>query len=446
MKTLILTAYYFVAALLGVAALGTGTPGAAPSRANAGMGDWTDKAVSADLAVAEDAQHRLRDAGPQGLQALEKRFGKEIQLHRSGAPSDAQWKKIALALDHVGGQYDNYASGLYWYTDMEKAEAAARASGKPILSLRLLGRLDEDLSCANSRFFRTTLYPSAEINQLLKQRFILHWQSVRPAPKVTIEFGDGRKLQRTITGNSIHYILDANGRVVDALPGLYTAPEFVAELRQAADAAQQALNSGDHDYRGHFQATRSRLLEAWASDLKALQINPPAAQPLTEAAFEGLMTDSLWQDVARFHAAPVNPDRMVRELMARKLTGGAAPFPGTAMSAAQTGSSGPPPRAAFPNAKVAARAAVAKSAVEVRMLNAFDVFDEAAALDTVKNNYMLRTKILTFLAAPGARSWTLDQINDWVYARIFLTPRQDPWLGLATPSVFSAIDGNGEVQ
>jgi hypothetical protein len=441
MKTLILTAYYFVAALFGVAALS-----AAPTQMSAGTGDWTDKAVSADQAVAEDAQRRLRDAGPQGLQALEQRFTKEIQLHRGGAPSDAQWKRIALALDHVGGQYDNYASGLYWYTDLERAEAAARVSGKPILSLRLLGRLDEDLSCANSRFFRTTLYPSADINQLLKQRFILQWQSVRPAPKVTIEFGDGRKLQRTITGNSIHYILDANGRVVDALPGLYTAPEFVTELRQAADAAQQALNSGDRNYRGHFRASRSRLLEAWAADLKALQVNPPAAQPLTEAALEGLMTDNLWQAVAHLHAGPVNPDPTVRELMARKLINGVAPFPGTALSAVQAGSSGPPPRVAFPNAKVAARAAVAKSSVEVRMLNAFDVFDEAAALDTVKNNYMLRTKILTFLAAPGAGSWTLDRINDWVYARIFLTPRQDPWLGLAPPSVFSAIDGNGELQ
>src|SRR5215831_20777460 len=109
MKTLIFTAYYFVAALFGVAALGTGTPGAAPSQTNAGMGDWTDKAISADQAIAEDAQHRLRDAGLQGLLALEQRFAKEIQLHRAGAPSDAQWKRIALALDHVGGQYDNYA-------------------------------------------------------------------------------------------------------------------------------------------------------------------------------------------------------------------------------------------------------------------------------------------------------------------------------------------------
>ncbi len=170
--------------------------------------DWVEQAVSADQSVAQKAQDQLRQMGPQGLELLEQRFANEISAHRSGMPSDERWKRIAAALDRVGGQYDDYASGLYWYTDLEKAKAAARTSGRPILSLRLLGRLDEDLSCANSRFFRTTLYPSAEINQLLKNGFVLHWESVRPAPRVTIDFGDGRTLQRTITGNSIHYILD----------------------------------------------------------------------------------------------------------------------------------------------------------------------------------------------------------------------------------------------
>src|SRR5260370_39858025 len=102
----------------------------------------------------------------------------------------------------------------------------------------MLGHLDEDLSCANSRFFRTTLYPNAEISALLKDQFILHWESVRPAPRITIDFGDGRKLERTITGNSIHYILDANGKVVDALPGLYSAAVFTAELKQTLSAVK----------------------------------------------------------------------------------------------------------------------------------------------------------------------------------------------------------------
>ena len=126
------------------------------------------------------------------------------------------------ALEQLCQQRDCHASRLYWYTDLEKAKAAAKTTGKPILSLRLLGNLNEELSCANSRFFRVALYPNAAISQTLRDRFILHWSSERPVPKLTLDFGDGRKLERTVTGNSIHYVLDSNGNPIEAIPGLYT--------------------------------------------------------------------------------------------------------------------------------------------------------------------------------------------------------------------------------
>ena len=40
------------------------------------------------------------------------------------------------------------------------------------------------------------------------------------------DYGDGRKIERTVTGNSIHYVLDENGEVVNALPGLYSPNRF----------------------------------------------------------------------------------------------------------------------------------------------------------------------------------------------------------------------------
>ena len=437
MKTLILIACGVMAAIFS---------GASP-RTGVSLADWAEQAISSDQAVARQANERLREAGSQGLQALEQRFAKEIQLHRSGAPSNERWEKVSLALNRVGGQYDNYASGLYWYTDLEKAKAAARASGRPILSLRLLGRLDEDLSCANSRFFRTTLFPSIEINQLLKQRFILHWQSVRPAPRVTITFGDGRKLERTITGNSIHYILDADGRVVDALPGLYSAPVFAAELRQAADVTQQAGNHENHDYTEHMKSTQERLLHEWAADLSALHVAFPATKSMTEADLERLMDDNRWQQVAQLQ---VNHgfDAGVRELMARKLPSVESRLLQAEQTrVSQVSSWGYVPLStepAFPDATLAATRATSKSAVEIPMLRAFTTFNKSVSLDTVKNNYMLRAKILAFLAASSTKRWSLDRINDWVYAQVFLTPRQDPWLGLASQNVFTAIDGNGE--
>jgi hypothetical protein len=90
--------------------------------------------------------------------------------------------------------------------------------------------LTDEFSCANSRFFRTVLYPNEEVSSILHDRFVLHWQMVRPVPTVTIDFGDGRKLERTLTGNSIHYILDSDARPLDALPGLYGPRAFARGL------------------------------------------------------------------------------------------------------------------------------------------------------------------------------------------------------------------------
>src|SRR5436190_1005439 len=130
------------------------------------------RAVSPDPAVAQRAIANLRDAGPAGLQALMNAHTEQIQAHsehnrslllQTSPPDDAAWERLRAALDVVGRQRDCYASQLYWYTDLEQAKAAAKAAGKPILSLRLLGRLDEEFSCANSRFFRTTLYANHDI-------------------------------------------------------------------------------------------------------------------------------------------------------------------------------------------------------------------------------------------------------------------------------------------
>ncbi len=177
------------------------------------------KAISANAAESSQAIAKLRSMGPSGLNALFKVHAEEInrQISNPLAAETAEWLRIKTALDAVSQQKDSYLGRLYWYTDFNQAQAEARASGKPILSLRLLGKLSEEFSCANSRFFRTVLYSNAEVSTRLRESYILHWESVRPAPRVTIDFGDGRKLERTLTGNSIHYILNSDGRPIDAL-------------------------------------------------------------------------------------------------------------------------------------------------------------------------------------------------------------------------------------
>lgn len=233
-------------------------------------------ASAADLRVIAEA----RAAGQRGLDALMSANEDLIERMRSGATplSDPSAAKLRTTLDAAAKQRDAHASGLYWYTDLEAAKAEARASGKRILSLRLLGNLDEEFSCANSRFFRTALYANKEVSHYLRENFVLHWKSVRPAPKLTIDMGDGRRLERTITGNSIHYVLAPDGFVLDAIPGLYGPREFMDALRFTDAAHRDGVIPGLEDP----SAPPSHKMEALQTALKGAAVTDEIATVLAK--------------------------------------------------------------------------------------------------------------------------------------------------------------------
>ena len=72
--------------------------------------------------------------------------------------------RLAARIDQIAHQKYATVSRLYWYVNLESAKAAAREQGRPILHLRMLGSLEEDLSCANSRLFRATLYANQDLS------------------------------------------------------------------------------------------------------------------------------------------------------------------------------------------------------------------------------------------------------------------------------------------
>src|SRR5687767_7012235 len=113
-----------------------------PSAGNVGLGIAPDRDAAAIKA--------LRGRGKPALAELLATYDK--------APEGAAKAALAATIDLVAAQRYATVSRLYWHTELGAALAEARDTGKPILSLRMLGRLDEDLSCANSRFFRTVLY------------------------------------------------------------------------------------------------------------------------------------------------------------------------------------------------------------------------------------------------------------------------------------------------
>jgi hypothetical protein len=409
---------------------------------------------------------RLRAGGPAALaelMSLRSQMQKQLVQFQKEEPTkettqqmeSLQRRQVRLdeLIDQVGMQRYCSRSGLYWYTDLEKAKTAAQASGKPILSLRMLGNLNEDFSCANSRFFRTTLYANDQISQALRQNYVLHWKSVRPVPKVTIDFGDGRKLERTLTGNSIHYILTPEGEVVEALPGLYGPQAFLQKINAGASLARRvAVMSPTERIETLAAYHRERLAsldEALASDVarvnsqvvpeksSAIQVRTAvaanelaapkgrverrlvaAAVPLASTPRssnpEQLQDDAVWGAIAALHAGEAELDQASRELI----------------------------RSQNPMAAVAGRLAVTKRVVEDPMLRLVRTLQETIALDTVRNEYQLHRRIHQWLA-DGSYRPEVDVLNERVYGELFLTPSSDPWLGLAGADVYTALPNGG---
>jgi hypothetical protein len=68
---------------------------------------------------------------------------------------------------------------------------------------------------------RTVLFSDKQLASYINKNFEACWQPLRPVPTLTVDFGQGRVLKRTLHGNIASYICQADGQVIDILPGLY---------------------------------------------------------------------------------------------------------------------------------------------------------------------------------------------------------------------------------
>jgi hypothetical protein len=79
------------------------------------------------------------------------------------------------------------------------------------------------------------LFADPTVQKFVHQHFVAAWESVRAVPMVTIDFGDGHVLQRTLNGNVATYVCTPDGRVIDVIPGLCDPSTYVASLTSALD-------------------------------------------------------------------------------------------------------------------------------------------------------------------------------------------------------------------
>ena len=442
-------------AMMAAVLLGAPGPEAAAARVEQDFAPIADAMVAAvddlrtlaalstagDARVAATARDRLRAAGPAGLAAFLELHGAALAAASDLSPgtgTSVAHGQLLATLDEICGQKDCAPAQLYWYTDLEQAKAAARASGRPIVSLRLLGDLRDELSCANSRFFRALLYPDPAVARLLRDRFVLHWHSERPAPRITIDLGDGRSIESTITGNSVHYVLDHDGRPVDALPGLLAPTQFIAGLERAAQVARSSAGleptARAAALRDYHQRRLAALERAWEDEVRAIGQRPrrtapsvaaaprageAAALAVGKSAVEVPMLRALGEDVT-----PVTDEQVWDELAARRLAEVVFAAPSLALLRRQQWRSG----------DTGQDAAVLAGALERLRVD--------VARDSVRNEFDLHRTIHRWFVDAGG-SLELAALNTRVYSALFLTPRADPWLGLADPGVYTGLTAGG---
>jgi hypothetical protein len=140
-----------------------------------------------------------------------------------------------------------------------------------------------------------------------------------------------------------------------------------------------------------------------------------AAMP-TVAEPENLEDDAVWEAIAALHAEDAKIDGASRELI----------------------------RSENPHAAIAGRLAITKRIVEDPLVRLVASLETSIALDTVKNEYRLHRQIHGWLMDRSYRPG-IDQLNERVYAELFLTPSSDPWLGLAPADVYTALPNGGVV-
>ncbi len=400
-------------------------------------GQLAELAVSDDASTSSAAISELRGMGYTGLDALFTRYADDIDQFVRTGEATGEWKRVAAALDTVAMQKDAYTSHLYWYTDLEAAKAAAKKANKPILTLRLLGNLNEEFSCANSRLFRSILYSNASVSKYLRDNYILHWRSVRPAPRITIDFGDGRKIERTVTGNSIHYIIDADGRIIDALAGLYGPTAFADYLKKSRDVliATASLSAAEKNRsllafrKANFDEIKNNRDAAIANAGVTFSEpkNTTAALPVMERAMsKAIVVDEVsllrvYDDFSRFEPQ-IDLGAWNKLAKVYSPAGGVDPS-SNAFIRRQNRNTG---------------------LTEAEFAGLFAKLENFIALDTTRNDFLFHTKLYEWLNSRQPQN--LEGFNSQVYDILFKTPDYDKWLGLYSSDVYTALDGNGIIK
>lgn len=372
----------------------------------------------------DQAIQNLRALGQPGLDAFLETWAVDFEKIATGEmpETDPHAARLIQTAERIAAQKDAHLSKLFWHTDLQAAQHDGRVSGKAVLVLRLLGNLDESLSCANSRMFRAVLYPDPKVQEALRENYVLCWLPVRTAPVMSVDFGDGRKIERTITGNSLHAVLDHDDGVVDIMPGLVSPEVFTGWLTETAQ-----------------------------------RVTSPEPLPVVDSSTTALAAPRVDPD----QAAQVAMQRTFSKRVMERPAFDAGLLPQDVIANTGTNASAPNQSMIDLADKVGGAAAMIQNGLlnqptlmKMIQRETTDVDQQSAILRRLARSITADTGINVLTLQPAARQWLNEQTNrpdlqkatQWVYANVFATPLDDPWMGLALFDTFTGLPNGGRLH
>ena len=130
------------------------------------------------------------------------------------------------------------------------------------------------------------LFSNPQVADVMNQQFECAWRKAGDVSRAKIDFADGTSMERTLGGNILTWICDADGFVQDVLPGLMDAPAYLSGLE--AGHAFAIAQSEMQDPKQRMKALRARnwgQSEGWtnhiASKMKPIELVNPHQSLLT---------------------------------------------------------------------------------------------------------------------------------------------------------------------
>ncbi len=263
------------------------------------------------------------------------------------------------------------------------------------------------------------LFSQPELADWISDTFECAWESVRDVPRVTVDFGGERVVRRTLHGNVVTWICDAQGRALDAVAGLYDAERYSARLEQAALLAWHLANARDDERASVFHDYHARQAERIATGRAPLVVErsllAAASKELTERRLELAIVDP--EAGAGLRAAS---KRGTERPLERVLSGGEVP-----VALSKFATERPLERA------VAQRVPLDVPRPSGEKLAAPGVRADKGLLaqDTSLGETRFRPQIHLLFALTGSAPY--GELTKRVYREVLHVDLDDPWLGLS---------------